>query len=218
MPKSRTQLINEITQARKDAKSKFLYVSGLTKMKKDELRQIYKELNIQEKRVQKYDDEEEEPTERELYERDELSELEKERDRIKAELESLEEEEAEEKIELDELSEEEQSEEEQEESILSEEEQEPQKTVKELQTEVKTMLKNFSKNIMDILSEFRGMELTDEIENEIVDYHNEQREILKNDLESVYNDLGDKDFSESFYNQIDKAFETVLNKVEKYLG
>ena len=244
MPKSRNQLINEITQARKDAKAKFLYVSGLTKMKKDELRQIHKELNLQEKRVQKYDDDIAEPTERELYERDEFSELEKERDRIKAELESLEEQEdiaEEKKIELEELSdddvaeESEESEEEEakfikeklkpaeeseEETILSDEEfveEQPKKNTKELQTEVRTMLKHFSKNIKEILDEFRGLELTDEIENEIIDYHNEQREIMKSDLESVYRDLGDKDFSDSFYKQIDKAFDTVMNKVDKYL-
>ena len=41
-------MIDDISHARKDAKANFLYVKGLTKLKKNELKEIYKELNIKE--------------------------------------------------------------------------------------------------------------------------------------------------------------------------
>jgi cobalamin biosynthesis protein CobT len=125
MPKSRIQLIKEIKQARKDAKANLLYVKGLTKMKKKDLNEIYKELSQVGNRLDKYDGN---IPEQEIVNIERKEDLEQERERIKQELEDLELEEEqieEEQVVLDEL-EEEQDEQEEEQDEQEQEEQEEQ--------------------------------------------------------------------------------------------
>jgi hypothetical protein len=90
--------------------------------------------------------------------------------------------------------------------------------VSELEHETRCILKAFSMNIKDVVDEYRGENLTPEIEDEIINYHNNQREILKNDLEDIYRELGNQDFKISFYVYIDKVFETVSKRVERILS
>ena len=90
MPKSRTQLIMEIRQARKDAKANLLYVKGLTKMKKEDLKNIYDELSHIDKRRAQYG---ETLPEREMVDIERQEDLEEELDKIKKELNDLEDEE-----------------------------------------------------------------------------------------------------------------------------
>ena len=72
----------------------------------------------------------------------------------------------------------------------------------------------FSKNIKELLSDYSKNDLDDDVIEYIVNFHNDQRNIIKNDLEEIYSELGDDDFSDNFYNFIDKSFETVLKLVD----
>lgn len=227
MTKSRTDLIKEITQARNDAKSNMLYVKGLTKMKKTELKQIHTDLKIQQSKKQKYDDDDDSSGgEAEAMINDDVKLLEQERDRIKREIDQLENQEENHKTELDELDEDmdnikngndedEDDEEEQQQPIKKQGKQAPkQSDPKNLEKEVRMILKEFSKNIKELLSDYSKNDLDDDVIEYIVNFHNDQRDIIKNDLEEIYNELGNDDFSDNFYNFIDKSFETVLKLVD----
>jgi hypothetical protein len=78
---SRSELINEIREARREAKANMLYVKGLTKMKRKELREIFEEIKYVNKNL-KTDDEEDNSYE--------IQELEAERDELQKELDDLE--------------------------------------------------------------------------------------------------------------------------------
>jgi hypothetical protein len=257
MPKSRTDLIKEITQARNDAKSNMLYVKGLTKMKITELKQIHADLKIQHSKKQKYDDDSDSGGEQEAMINDDVKLLEEERDRIKREIDQLETQEENHKTELDELDEdmdnvkngnddeyleEERDNEalqpmrnqshsekqdkiqpkqpikEQKQPMRNQSHSENQSNPKELEKEVRMILKEFSKNVKELLSDYNKNEIDDDVAEYIINFHNEQKNIIKNDLEEIYSELGDDDFNDNFYNFIDKSFETVLKLVDNKIN
>jgi hypothetical protein len=95
MSKSRSQLIKEIKEERKKAKANLLYVKGLTKMKKTELREIADALKKASSNMVGDEDRTEREIERLENEKDqlqeELQELENEEDNYKQDIEELEE-------------------------------------------------------------------------------------------------------------------------------
>lgn len=80
MSKSRTELIKEINEARKDAKANLMYVKGLTKMKKKELNEVAKLL----KDINNIDDDNDREQEQERLLNEKL-EIEKELDELQDE-------------------------------------------------------------------------------------------------------------------------------------
>lgn len=95
MSKSRSQLIKEIKEERKKAKANLLYVKGLTKMKKTELREIADALKKASSNIVGDEERTEREIERLENEKDqlqeELQELENEEDHYKQDIEELEE-------------------------------------------------------------------------------------------------------------------------------
>ena len=273
MTKSRTQLIKDIKQARKDAKANLLYVKGLTKMKKEELKHIYDELEHIDKRRSKHGDNE--PEKGMVYvERKEN--LEDEIEKIKEELNNLEDEEDDletKKIELDELEpdeyekkktdddkdnddsdsevenivkkyikkastkpkpcslkttskkkeeseDEEKSESEQEQEQEQEQEPEqPKLTIKQYEHDIMDMMDEYADIIHELLLEYDDVDdLSARDVKDIKKYQDEQRNIIKHNLETIYRQMPrNKDFSERFYNKIENAFAKQDNKVNLFI-
>jgi hypothetical protein len=94
MSKSRNQLIKEIKEKRKNAKAELMYVKGLTKMKKEELNEVYDMLNEVNQTLQ--DDFNDEYSA-------EKEQLEKEKEILEQELNTLEQDEENKKVEIEEL-------------------------------------------------------------------------------------------------------------------
>jgi chromosome segregation ATPase len=181
--------------------------------------------------------------------KDELAKLELEEEEIKEEevvLDELEEEQEEQEEEQKEESEEEyiediqnpaqeldelESDNELESEEESEEEEEPvkktKKTKKEktltlthFKKEIKDMTLEFEESIHEMLLEFNEKEkLTDTDISDITNFYNETREIMEDNLKSIYREMPDGiDFTPTFYNSIERVLDKQEDKVNKFVS
>ena len=93
------------------------------------------------------------------------------------------------------------------------------KILKKYETEIRSMLREFKDNVHMLLLEFNDVEiLTKKDIDEINEYHLELSEVVVANLRSIYAELPDDlDFSEKFYNQIDKVLIDTENKINKFI-
>ena len=82
------------------------------------------------------------------------------------------------------------------------------------------MMREFEDNIHDILMEFNDKEELDKKDiDEIMDYHNELRDIVKHNLEKIYDEIPDElDFSEAFYKYMDRVFKKQEDKIDNFIS
>ena len=86
------------------------------------------------------------------------------------------------------------------------------------ENEIKDMLKDFTKNVDELINDFKSKgRLTDDDKNEIEQYFDEDLSIIKHNLESIYNEIGNADFSENFYGYIDNEIEKQNNKINNFI-
>lgn len=93
------------------------------------------------------------------------------------------------------------------------------KQLKKYQKEIRAMLREFKDNIHMLLLEFNDIEILSKKDiDEINEYHSELSEVVVSNLRSIYAELPDDlDFSEKFYNQIDKVLIDTENKINKFI-
>jgi len=86
------------------------------------------------------------------------------------------------------------------------------------ENEIKDMLKDFTKNVDELINDFKNKgNLTDNDKNEIEKYFDEDLSIIKHNLESIYNEIGNSDFSENFYGYIDNEIEKQNQKINNFI-
>ena len=52
-----------------------------------------------------------------------------------------------------------------------------------------------------------------------MDYHNELRNIVKHNLEKIYDEIPDElDFSEAFYKYMDRVFKKQEDKIDNFIS
>jgi len=195
----------------------------LTKMRKDELKKVLK--NIVNDENNKYDDELSEiEYKKMLYTRDnlqreilELEVLEKQKDQ---ELKELDNEEPKplkqkKKVIIEEVEEVEEVEEEEEEEEPKPKKKPKQKTdIAKLEKDVRALIKKFNNIMSDVINQYENEYLTDEDIKYIIDYHNEQKNLIADKLEIIYDKLGDLNFSNAFNNFIDTNFNKWVDKID----
>jgi hypothetical protein len=220
---TRNEIINAIIKNKKDIKDNTTFIKSLTKMRKDELKKVLK--NIVNDENNKYDDELSEiEYKKMLYTRDnlqreilELEVLEKQKDQ---ELKELDNEEPKplkqkKKVIIEEVEEVEEVEEEEEEEEPKPKKKPKQKTdIAKLEKDVRALIKKFNNIMSDVINQYENEYLTDEDIKYIIDYHNEQKNLIADKLEIIYDKLGDLNFSNAFNNFIDTNFNKWVDKID----
>ncbi len=199
---SRRELINEITKAREDAKANLLYVKGLTKMKKEELQEISKVLRQNGRNIN----------------RDELRELQQEKEKIKDELNELKVEEKEEEAKLQELDiddEEQEEEEEESENTLTPEKEEEEKKEEEEEEEEED---EYPLKREEIETYFNDKDDTDSEDDNKTEFYNSLERMMdeEKDKHKKNNTRKKKDLERQIRSEMGNFSKSLSNELKPY--